>query len=342
MLRTVASPNAVVSPAPLVDPLRDPQGRRLDDLRLAVTDLCNLRCRYCMPEEGVPQVAHADIMSHEENLRLAGIFCALGVRKIRITGGEPLVRRGVVPFMAALAELPARPEILLTTNGLLLERHLDELMAGGLERVNLSLDSLDPANWRRITRREGYADVRRALDVVLRRGLGLKLNVVVLGGCNDHELGDFVRLTRDLPVTVRFIEAMPFGGPGGEVHAPLTGEEILRRIGEEFELAPIGAAGGDVARVFRIPGHAGLVGVIEGHTRSFCGSCNRLRVDARGRLRTCLYGSPALDLRALVRAGRTDEELAAAIVAAVARRHTDGHAAARETPGGTSMASIGG
>jgi len=346
MPRTVASPNAVASPTasptPLLDPLRDAQGRRLDYLRLAVTDMCNLRCRYCMPEEGVPRVAHADIMSHEENLRLAGVFCGLGVRKIRITGGEPLVRRGVVPFMAALAELPARPEILLTTNGLLLERHLDELMAGGLERVNLSFDSLDPANWRRITRREGYTDARRALDAVLQRGLGLKLNVVVLGGWNDHELGDFVRLARDLPITVRFIEAMPFGGPGGEVHAPLTGAEILRRIGEEFELAPLDVAAGDVARVFRIPGHVGRVGVIEGHTRNFCGSCNRLRVDARGRLRTCLYGSPALDLRALVRSGRTDEELAAAIVAAVARRHADGHAAARETPGGTSMASIGG
>ena len=342
MLRTVASPNAVVSPTPLVDPLRDPQGRRLDYLRLAVTDLCNLRCRYCMPEEGVPRVDHADLLSHEENLRLAGLFCGLGVRKIRITGGEPLVRRGVVEFMAALAGLPTQPEVLLTTNGLLLEEHLDDLMSAGLKRVNLSLDSLDPETWRRITRREGFDQVRRALDAVLERGLGLKINVVVLDGLNDHELGDFVRLTRELPVTVRFIEAMPFGGPGGEIHAPLAGAEILERLSREFALEPVVADAHGVDRVFRFDGHAGRVGIIEGHTRSFCGACSRLRVDARGRLRTCLYGRPVLDLRELVRSGRTDEELIAAIGVAVAARRVDGHAAALESESGTSMASIGG
>ncbi|MCP4571407.1 MAG: GTP 3',8-cyclase MoaA [bacterium] len=336
MLRPVASHAAA-----LPSPLTDPQGRRLEYLRLAVTDLCNLRCRYCMPEEGVRRVDHADVLSFEESLRLAGVFCGLGVRKIRITGGEPLVRRGIVDFMAALSALPTKPEVLLTTNGLLLEQHLDDLVAAGLKRVNLSLDSLDPDNWRRITRRDGFDAVRRVVDTVLARGLGLKINVVALRGINDHELGDFVRLTRQLPATVRFIEAMPFSGSSGEFHAPLAGAEILDRLRAEFDLETVADTRG-VDRLFRIDGHAGRVGVIEGHTRSFCSACNRLRVDTRGRLRTCLYGQPVLDLQELVRSGRTDEDLIAAIGAAVARRHVDGHAAALGTAPGTSMASIGG
>ncbi|RKZ13786.1 GTP 3',8-cyclase MoaA [bacterium] len=338
MIRSVASTDAVALPTHLTDP----RGRRLDYLRLAVTDLCNLRCRYCMPEKGVKPVSHADILSHEESLRLAELFCGLGVRKIRVTGGEPLVRRGVVPFMAALAGLTGRPEVLLTTNGLLLERHLDDLVAGGLKRVNLSLDSLDPATWRRITRRSGFDDVRRALDAVLQRGLGLKINVVVLAGLNDHELGDFVALTRELPLTVRFIEAMPFSGSAGEHSQPLTGDEILGRIGQQFELEPATVGGSDVARVFRVPGHVGRVGIIEGHSRSFCGSCNRLRVDARGGLRTCLYGRPVLNLKDMMRGGVVDGDLATAIVGAVQQRHRDGHQAALHATPGTSMASIGG
>jgi cyclic pyranopterin phosphate synthase len=320
----------------------DPQGRHLDYLRLAVTDRCNLRCRYCMPEDGVRSVGHQSILTYEECLRLARLFCALGVRKIRVTGGEPLVRRGVVPFMAALAELPSRPEVLLTTNGLLLERHLDDLVAGGLRRMNLSLDSLDPANWRRITRREGFAAVRRAIDAVLAQGLGLKINVVVLAGRNDHELGSFVELTRDLPVTVRFIEVMPFGGPGSEEQVPMSGDEILRHIAARHDLVAESAGAHDVARVFRIPGYVGRVGVIEGHSRIFCGSCNRLRLDARGRLRTCLYGPPALDLKDLVRSGCSDAELVPALAEAVSRRAADGHLAALHAGTGASMAGIGG
>lgn len=331
------------SPTLPVGRLRDPQGRTLDYLRLAVTDRCNLRCRYCMPAAGIGLVPRSDVLTLEEMQRLGAVFAGLGVRKFRITGGEPLLRKGVVELMAGLHGLPGAPEILLTTNGLLLDRNLDALQEAGVRRVNLSLDSLDPANWFEITRRDGHADVLRAMERVVDQGLGLKVNIVVLPGRNEHEVPDFVALTRDRDLTVRFIEPMPFDGAGKPL-AAISGPEILALIAPHFSLQPLENPVGAVDKLYAVPGHRGRIGIIEGHSRTFCASCRRLRVDARGCLRTCLYGRPQVDLQALMRAGASDQELSNAIRGAVGRRLVDGLAAEQDSrsAGTESMASIGG
>jgi cyclic pyranopterin phosphate synthase len=312
-----------MSPGTLVDP----QGRRLDYLRLAVTDRCNLRCRYCMPAAGTPLGDREEILSIDEWIRLGAVFAEQGVRSFRITGGEPLVRRGVTTLIRALRSLPSAPEVLLTTNGLLLAENLDDLIDAGIERINLSLDSLDEGTWTAITRREGFERVRSAIDLVLARGLGLKINMVVLPGWNDHELDDFVELTRERALTVRFIEPMPFLGEGRLCGPGISGPEILARLAVSpiVEAEPFRAGG--VEKIFRVPGFAGKVGIIEGHSRTFCGTCRRLRVDARGRLRTCLYGKPSAFLRPLLRSGADDPALTATIRGAVAGRLPDGLAA---------------
>jgi cyclic pyranopterin phosphate synthase len=325
-------------------PLRDPQGRLLDYFRLSVTDRCNLRCRYCMPAAGITTIPRADVLTLEELLRVTDILVRLGVRKVRFTGGEPLVRKGVVELMAAVHDLAPRPEILLTTNGLLLAANLAELHRAGLRRVNLSLDSLDAENWRRITRRDGHELVMRAIDQVLDLDLGLKLNVVVLPGVNDHEVPDFVALTRERPLSIRFIEPMPFDGAGKPLAATISGPEILDLIRPRYELQPLENPVGAVDRLYAVPGHLGTIGVIEGHSRTFCGSCRRLRLDARGRLRTCLYGRPQAELREVMRAGAADRDLMSVITGAIARRLADGLAAEQDSRlfGLQSMASIGG
>ncbi len=319
--------------------LVDPQGRRLDYLRLAVTEQCNLRCRYCMPEEGLDPQGKDDLLGFSELLRLSAVLCSVGVRRIRITGGEPLLRRGVPQFMREVASLPQQPEILLTTNGVLLEDQLADLVAGGLKRVNLSLDSLDPDTWSRITRRQGFAKVRRTIDAVLTAGLGLKINMVVLPGVNDHELDDFALLTRDLPLTVRFIEAMGFDGSGQPVKT-MSGEEILERLQRGYHLEDLPRTRSAVAREYSVRGHKGHIGIIAGHSRSFCADCSRLRIGAGGKLRTCLYGNPAADLGPALRRGAPAQDILALIRLALDRRHTDGFAAAASTL--QSMASIGG
>ncbi len=331
------------SPAPMAGSLRDPQGRTLDYLRLAVTDRCNLLCRYCMPAEGIKLVGRQDVLSIEEMQRLGAIFTDLGVRKIRITGGEPLLRKGAVELIAGLRQLPSSPEVLLTTNGLLLDHNLDALKATGVTRINLSLDTLDADNWFRITRRGGHDKVLRAMDRVLEMDLGLKVNMVVLPGRNEHEIPDFVALTKDRRMSVRFIEPMPFDGAGKPLQA-ISGAEIMALVKASYDPQPLDNPVGAVDKLFAVPGHQGNIGVIEGHSRTFCASCRRLRIDARGGLRTCLYGKSQVDLRAMLRDGGTDQQIAAAVRQAVGRRLEDGIAAEKDSRMGglESMASIGG
>ena len=334
--------------------MRDSLGRRLDYLRLAVTDLCNLRCRYCMPAAGNALDDRTNILTWEELLRLCVIACDLGVRKIRVTGGEPLVRAGVADFLAELGRLPQRPELLLTTNGTKLTAHLDDLAGAGIKRLNVSLDSLRPQHYRVITRRDRLGDVLSALAAADAAGFGLKLNVVVMPGLNDGEIPDFVELTRAHPWTVRFIEPMPFcgnsnrtAGDTGSVGTadstdPLSADQIVQRIEMAYDLERLPNVPAAVDRLYRVRSYAGKIGIIAGHSRTFCANCSRLRISALGQLRTCLYARPALDLRALLRAGATDGDIAAAMTAAVCGRDADGFAAERERGGLESMAKIGG
>ncbi len=324
-------------------PLTDNFGRRMDYLRLSVTDRCNLRCGYCMPEEGIPLIERSEILSWEEMERLSSLFVDLGIRKIRITGGEPFVRKGLINFLTRLRQLPERPLVAVTTNGTLLERSLKQLQDIGVRHLNVSLDSLHADTFRKITRRTGHAATLSAIEAAAAMDFNLKINTVVIPGMNDHEIPEFARLTRDRNLEVRFIEPMPFNGHG-KVGESITGEAIKAILCEQFDLHLIANDGNGVAEQFQIPGHKGTLGLIYGASRTFCDSCSRIRVSAQGQMRTCLYGVEVLDLRHLLRSGAADATIRAAIRSQINQRFKDGFEAEqhRNKVKFESMASIGG
>lgn len=298
----------------------DPFGRSIEYLRLSITDRCNLRCRYCMPEEGVAPLAHGDVLSYEELLRVARSCVALGIRKIRVTGGEPLVRRGVVDFIAQLTALPEAPKVVLTTNGLLLAEMAVPLKAAGLKRVNVSLDTLRPERFAALTRRGGLEQVLAGIAAAENAGLNpVKVNVIPLRGVNDDELVDFARLTLEHPWEVRFIEFMPISPDleyGSAARVPMA--EVERQLQSLGTLEPLPrrkSAG--PARLFRLPGARGSVGLIPSVSGHFCPECNRLRVTADGRVRGCLFGNQEVDLKLVLRGGGDDAALAELLRAAV-------------------------
>jgi cyclic pyranopterin phosphate synthase len=322
--------------------LTDRHGRTLTYLRLAVTDRCNLRCRYCMPAEGIDFAPRAELLSYEEIVFLSELLAEEGVTKVRLTGGEPLVRRDLPQLVGRLALL--FPRLAMTTNGILLPQYLDELERVGLRHYNLSLDTLRPERFHRITRRDKFGAVRAALDDLLRRNLPVKINVVVMRGQNDDELADFVELTRRHDLSVRFIEAMPFNQDDGNYPVFVPFSEIRERILLDYpELQRVGPSGSSVQ--FRVPGHRGSVGIIPAYTRSLCGSCDRLRLTSKGTLLTCLYATKGLELLPLIRGGVGREELRDLVREFVWHKHVDGRAAERGEQSGTiftSMTSIGG
>jgi GTP 3',8-cyclase len=326
--------------------LKDTFGRDIEYLRLSVTDRCNLRCRYCMPDEGVASVGHGDVLSYEELLRIATLAAGLGVCKIRITGGEPLVRKGIVDFVRRLSALPERPEITLTTNGLLLAPMADDLKEAGLSRVNISLDTLRPERFSEITRRPGLEKVLAALEAADSAGLApLKINMVPIGGVNADEIVDFARLTLERPWEVRFIEYMPVsGGLGYPPESRFPASDIEAQLARLGPLEPISRQGpAGPARLFRYLGGVGRLGVIPAVSHHFCSECNRLRVTADGRLRPCLFSSDELDIKALLRSGADDGSLRDLLLNAVGakpERHQIGDA--DFVPGRRRMQTIGG
>ncbi len=303
---------ADAQPSPPDTPLVDRHGRRIRYLRLSVTDRCNLRCRYCMPLGGEDHVPHTMVLSYEEMLRIIGICTGRGVRKVRITGGEPLTRKGIVQFIERLSALGGVRDVSLTTNGVLLAGMAGDLKKAGLQRVNVSLDTLDRAKFSHITRVDAFNDVIRGICAAYEHGLHpVKINVVAIRGFNDCEIEDFARLTLRLPVEVRFIELMPVGCitkyPENE---HISGREIRERIEERFGELHRLEGGLGPASMYRIPGAEGLVGIIGALSEhEFCVSCNRIRITARGRLRTCLFSEDELDLLGPMRNGVTDGEL---------------------------------
>ena len=305
--------------------LTDRYGRTITYLRLAVTDRCNLRCTYCMPAEGVVSLHHSDILTFEEMQRLVSLLVSAGVSKVRLTGGEPFVRKGLLPFMQRLSDIPALHSLHITTNGVETAPIIPRLQAMKLAGVNLSLDTLRPERFQRITRRNRFADVQASLHALLKSTIPLKINTVVKFGLNDDEIGDIASLARRHPVQVRFIEEMPFNG-GKTVGFTSTNHRIERRLQSIFpSMKKEGQHG--TAQTWSVPGFRGRIGVISGAERTFCGSCNRLRITADGTLKTCLYDDGVLDLRSLLRSGAADEEILAAIKQAVFHRYADGHAA---------------
>jgi len=300
--------------------LLDGFSRPIEYLRISVTDKCNLRCIYCMPEGGLPWLRREDILSYEEIAAIVRAAASTGVRRIRLTGGEPLVRRNLSALVAAIAATPGIEDVALSTNGVLLEEQLPELVSAGLRRVNISLDTLREDRFEDIARRTGLAQVLRAIDAAVEYGLTpVKINCVVMRGKNDDELEAFAELTRERPVFVRFIEVMP-------VHENLelqrdtyiSSDEILQRVASHGELLPVtGPAGNGPARYYAFPGAAGAIGVISPLSHDYCERCNRVRLTADGRLRLCLFGDYALDLRAPLRGGASTGEIAALLRSAM-------------------------
>ena len=282
----------------------DTFGRTINYLRLSVTDRCNLRCSYCMPESGVTKLDHREILSYEQMLVLTRHAVAMGIKKIRITGGEPLVRKGIVAFLANLAKTPGLEELVLTTNGILLEQMAGDLVRAGVQRVNISLDSLRSETFIRIARRGDLRRVREGIAAAENAGLPVKINMVVMRGVNDAELVDFAALTLEKPYAVRFIEYMPVIKENGWQSQVLSGQEVLRRLAEHFSFAPIvgGGTSGPV-KEYKINGSRGSIGVITPLSGHFCHDCNRVRITASGKLRSCLFSSEEFDLKPVLDTG---------------------------------------
>ena len=315
------SPGSLIAPVPapsgerkepLPSRLLDRFGRVHTNLRISITDRCNFRCTYCMPEE-MEFYPKEQILSYEEIVRLARIAGGLGVDKIRLTGGEPLVRRDVTRLVRALSELGTLRDLSLTTNGARLEEMAEELWDAGLRRINVSLDSLDPSKFTEITRRPLFNAVMRGLEAAARVGFDpIKVNAVAVKGFTEPELLAFAELAREKRYQVRFIEFMPLDGDGAWDHAKvLTQEEILDVIRGRYPLeraTPPGSS--DPATIFRFTDGRGDIGVIPTVTEPFCGACNRIRLTADGKLRHCLFAVRETDLKTPLRSGASDEELA--------------------------------
>lgn len=282
--------------------MRDTYARNITYLRLSVTDLCNLRCRYCMPEEGVCKKDHSAICSVEELVEITRQAVACGVEKVRLTGGEPLVRRGILEICRGIAAIGGVRELCLTTNGVLLPQLAAPLRQAGVTRLNISLDTLRPDRFAYITRIGRLEDVLRGMEAARDAGFtNTKINVVLMKGFNDDEIGDFVALTRKDPVEVRFIELMPIGQGAREQFLPARA--VLDACPGLEPAQPNG-----VARRYRLPDGAGMVGLIQPMSRHFCSECNRIRVTADGKLKPCLHSDQELPLR-----GLAGEELRRAI-----------------------------
>lgn len=302
-------------------PLVDSFGRIADDLRVSVTDRCDFRCTYCMPPEGIRWMPRAEILTFEEIDRLAGVFMSLGVRTIRLTGGEPLARTGIEDLVAMLARRDI-PDLSLTTNGSHLAEHAAGLARAGLARVNVSVDSLMRHRFAQITRRDALDAVMAGLRAADEAGLRpVKLNCVVIRGTNDDEIADFARFARDAGVEVRFIEFMPLdAGQVWNRDAVVPAREILDAVRAAYAIEPV-EGGAEPATMWRFSdGAPGAIGVISSVTEPFCASCNRVRLTSDGQMRNCLFAHEETDLRALLRGGASDEEIARAIRSSVAAK----------------------
>lgn len=308
--------------------LADSFGRVVSYLRVSVTDRCNLRCMYCRPVKDFQAISHSDILSYEEYLRIIRLGAPLGLTKVRLTGGEPLARRGFDRFLEQVMLAAPGMDVRLTTNGTLLPGRAKTLASLGLKAVNISLDSLDPGNFHRITGADLFADVRRGIDECLEAGLRVKVNAVALRGVNDHELAAFVELARTHPLDMRFIEFMPIGGDTlweDTLYWPAS--DILEQAGRMAELSPVhhGDEGHGPARMWSIAGGRGRLGVISGLSGHYCLSCNRLRLTCDGRLRPCLYSDTEYRLRPLLRSAKTSEARILEVLRRALARKPMGH-----------------
>ncbi len=328
--------------------LLDNHGRTIDYLRLAVTDKCNLRCFYCMPEEGIKFVKKAELLSYEELLRIIRMLAQNGLRKVRITGGEPFLRKDLMYFLRELVAIEGIEKVAVTTNGTLTLPYLDELLELGIRSFNLSIDSLDPKRFFDITRRDYFEQVWECYEVMRERDIDLKLNAVVMADQNIDDIIPMVKLGEKDNIAVRFIEEMPFNGAGMHYEKlEWNYRKILAHIQTEFpKINKLKDPKNSTSFNYQVEGFVGTFGIIPAFTRSFCGTCNRLRMTPQGMIKTCLYDDGVFNLRDLLRAGASDNELLTAIQQAISHRAKNGFEAEARRKGqasvSESMATIGG
>jgi GTP 3',8-cyclase len=306
----------------LSEPLVDGHGRLIQDLRVSVTDRCNFRCQYCMPAEGLPWLQREEILSFEEIERLVALFARLGVTDVRLTGGEPLVRRDFPRLAAKLSLIDGVEDLSVTTNGFLLERDADALVAAGIQRVNVSIDSLQRDRFYAMTRRDALPQVLRGLEALARHShVTVKVNAVAMRDFSEQEALPFADFARRHPFQVRFIEFMPLDGDHSwKPEAVLTGDELRALIQTRYPLEELPREPSATARVFRFVDGAGEIGFINPVSEPFCSDCNRIRLTAEGKLRTCLFSLRETDLRAPLRAGADDAALESIVRDAVWRK----------------------
>jgi GTP 3',8-cyclase len=287
--------------------IKDAFGRKHDYLRISMTDKCNFRCFYCMPDEKINFYPNSKLMSADELLNIAKTFVSLGVKKIRLTGGEPLIRKDAREIIARLSNLPV--ELAITSNGYLLDEYLELFQDVGLRSVNISLDTLNADKFHEITKRNYLKKVLSNIKLFIDNGFHVKINMVALKGVNLHEIKDFVQWTKNERIHVRFIEFMPFNGNSWDFSKIVSYQEILEIVKNNFEFDRIKDAKNDTAKNFRLSGGKGTFAVISSVTESFCGTCNRIRLTADGKIKNCLFSNSELDLLSAYRKGKDIEKL---------------------------------
>ena len=295
------------------EPLADSFGRRHNYLRLSITDRCNFRCQYCMPQEKMHWMPKDELLTFEEIERLVWIFSRLGIDKVRVTGGEPTIRKNYDELLHRILAIPRIDSVHLTTNGHRLEKDAERLTAAGLSSVNVSLDTLRPERFFDITQRDEFSNVMAGIQAAIKCGLSTKVNVVLLPGVNDDEVLDFVEFVRERPITVRFIEFMPFLATSWSPSRVVASKEIRKLIAEKYTLTALPSEINDVATEYEIKGCDGRIGFVSSVTESFCEGCNRIRLTADGQIKNCLFLPPERSLRDQLRSGKTDDEIAMSI-----------------------------
>jgi molybdenum cofactor biosynthesis protein A len=327
--------------------LIDSFGRQINYVRLAVTDRCNLRCQYCMPAHGIEIVPRQELLTYKEMYRVIRVLTELGVNKIRLTGGEPFVRKDFVGFLEMLSFNDLLDDINITTNGALIYKHIETIeKLKKVKNINLSIDSLQADKFNEITRRNAFDEVYKTMEALEKSSMNLKLNVVVQSGMNTNEITDFVRLTKDKDIAVRFIEEMPFNGKGQrEMQEAWNYNKILNEIKSAFDVTEIQSEKSSTSRNFSIENHKGSVGIIPAFTRTICGDCNRIRITSTGTFKNCLFDDGVFNLRDFIRNGASNDDLKELFLSLVKEKPENGFIAeANRTKGSVSesMSTIGG
>ncbi|WP_430906839.1 GTP 3',8-cyclase MoaA [Maribacter sp. 2-571] len=327
--------------------MKDAYNRTIDYVRIAVTDRCNLRCFYCMPENGIPYEPRPHLLSYEEITRLLNVLSTLGFSKVRFTGGEPFLRKDFMQLLENTANATDFQSIHITSNGTLLEKHIPKLKDLGITKINLSIDTLDPERFKTITRRDDFEKVMRCFHLLLENNFQVKLNAVIMAGINTQDIVPLAKLAERYPVSVRFIEEMPFNGGYKQNVKMFSAQAIRTTLENHFgTLTPLPGLHGDTSTEFSLPGHLGQIGIIAAFSRTFCNTCNRLRIGPKGEIKSCLYDDGVFNIRDFMRSGVSDVELTEKFEEIIRLKPKDGFEAERmrKAPNTAmkSMSSIGG